>query len=314
MKIKLLFIVMFLTFVNGCSQDNTQPSITSNSIDFPNADIVFNSIDEEKYEDLLGFYSEEGQTVLLNTGWNTIIPFFTNSESLVVINKKGYPGDIHDRDGNLLIFTNNRLIRCGLPETYGRFIKPHNGNIIISNSDGLNLISSKDCSVLESVLAYEDIPTLPSDFRIGSFDLSSNSEFLVISDGINLFKINLPGKEIIDYKKIGVYPSISPNQESIAYLGLDGLYLMNVDGKFANLIVPYKATLNGRYYDRGNPPKPIWSIDSKKIIYHKCILPDDQPCNNISNYAIFIYDLELKSEVLLIQNGLNPSWYHREER
>lgn len=301
----MLFFGVLILFC-GCSNLNSNPVITQISIDISDADIVFNSINDETHKDMLGFYAFENHTVkFVDIGWNTILPNYVASKTLIMINKKGYPGDYLDRDGNLMIINKMRLIRCGTDETYGRFIKNHEGNILFNSPIGVVLINPADCSVVEKILPRESGIVDYSAFYNQSMDLTKDGNFMIVNNGTNLIKLNLLTHEIEDYGINGDYPSISPDQKRVIFLGPEGIYVMDIGGITKELIIPYNSK-NEDYY-RGNPPKPNWSPDGSSLVYHKCKWALGS-CDDIKDYDIFIYDFKTKEEELIVEGGMNPSW------
>jgi Tol biopolymer transport system component len=102
-------------------------------------------------------------------------------------------------------------------------------------------------------------------------------------------------------------PSISPDQKWVVYLASDGIRISDIDGLNSRKLVSANtmSVVNGQFliFDSGEPPQPQWSPDSKELIYHKCI---NQNCSNISDYNIYIYNLETNEETLVIEGGGVP--------
>ncbi len=309
MKKNAVVFMLLLIFFTSCAGGKDKPVITRSSLEIIEADIVFNSIDAEKYEDILGFYTFADQTLrMVDTDWNTIIPYYVAPKTLIIIKKNGYPGDYYDRDGNLMVMQDTRLVRCRAMNTYGQFMKPHGGSVLFSSSSGIFLINPDDCSIVQSVLTDGNGLIDYSKYYNTSLDLSKDGKILVLSNGTNLIRINIATNEIEDYGVDGIYPSISPDQSRIVFLGGGGIFVLGVDGDSLELIVPYRAIKDGYYDNRGNPPKPNWSMDGSKIVYHKCNQPFKGDCLEIENYDIYVYDFETKTEQLIVHGGLNPSW------
>lgn len=122
------------------------------------------------------------------------------------------------------------------------------------------------------------------NYRIIDLDLKSNKE-VVLAEGVN--------------------PSISPDGQYIAYLGMDGaLCLMKPNGSEQERLVdePFWDSRHSDY-----DPQPNWSPDSKWLVYHRCVgrsLP-------ISNCTIYKVNIETGIEVKLAEGGKFPSWGNR---
>jgi hypothetical protein len=315
MKKVLSILYILLIILSGCYQVVDRSHNWVQSINIPDADIVFNTISNPEPgktfgKDILGFYNFKDQSVTLldlEKERALITPYFLDSHTVISLNKLGNYGVVNEGRAYLLIFTEEYYLNCN--SLLGD-IFPHRGNVLLASDSGIVLINKDDCSVIKTLLNKADLSMMGEKIHVGSKAVSINDDFIIFDQNFNLIKILLPDKEIFYYQKTGIFPSISPDQTKVSYLALDGIHVMKIDGNNDSLVVSYKAS-DGDFWDlsRGIPPNPNWSSDSKQIVYHKCVLPLDQHCwSEIESYSIFVYDLETGIETEIIQHGLNPSW------
>lgn len=305
--------------ISSCKKEIDTSISNFSRIEIPNADIVYNSIsidNKEHHIDVIGFYSlQNKKTETVDFDWNTILPYYINPNELIVINKKGYPGDYMDSLGHLMILRDNQIARCSSPQTFGDYVKPYNGKALISSLEGIYLINPVDCTVEKTVLSIKDVQDVFTG-QFGTFDLSGSGNLLIFSNGSlpisKLMLKDLSTGEMTDLHLNGANPSFSPNEESVAYLGSDGIYLIDINGTSSKLLVPLGETMDGSYMSRGNPSKPNWSPDGAKLVYHKCS-SKSLNCGAIEDYDIYVYDIETNQEELIIHGGLNPSWNYFKE-
>ncbi len=207
----------------------------------------------------------------------------------------------------LTITSNNSYLEC--TRLLGA-IFPYENNILVADSTGVFLISKNDCSTLKTIISGEELYSISKDFSIGPYAYSETEGFILLSIDSNLVKLSLENGEIKDYRRDGINPVLSPNQQNVAYLSYDGIHIMDVSGDNDTLAIPYLiSTYDGfALFDKGNPPTPFWSSNNEELIYHKCMLPGDTPCHNIADYGIYVYELKTKTEKFILKGGLYPSW------
>jgi hypothetical protein len=121
------------------------------------------------------------------------------------------------------------------------------------------------------------------DARIIKFDQTSG-EWLELAEGIN--------------------PSWSPDGHWIAYVGLDGLYVMRSDGTGNRQVLEHLFFDFKRRYFGGAEPKPKWSPDGKWLVYHRC---EDISCIVTEN-TIYKISADGGQEEEIIFGGAFPSW------
>ena len=99
----------------------------------------------------------------------------------------------------------------------------------------------------------------------------------------------------------GVNPEWSLDSQWIAYVNLDGIYLMRNDGAQQQRLVQHDLRSSPELGDFApSEPRPRWSPDSKSLVYHVC---ESSICH------LYVFDLVNGSERKLLDNeGLNPYW------
>ena len=311
MKKAITLFIAITIMISGCQESKQVVSL-------PEADIVYQTIIDRN--DVLGFFSLENEEAsIVDIQMPLQYPFNLNPDLLIGNNKRGNLGIVKDYTGNLAILSNQTLNDiCINKNIGGSGIQPFNGtDIIIDSYDGILQIDGNDCSVKATLLRQADLDSISDRSSINSFTLSKNGEYIIVSLGggklgsFKLFQVKLPGKTYIDYGIEGINPSISPDQQRIAYIQSNGIHVMETSGENNQLIVPYWFSDDVNKLDLGLrlSTKPIWSADGTKIIYHKCRIPPVNQCTSIEEYSIYIFDFNKGNEQRVVDGGVNPSWY-----
>ena len=220
-------------------------------------------------------------------------------------NKIGNYGSVDEERTFPFIFTKQNYLSCDQIEGYGY---PFYGDILVSGKEGIFLISSLDCSIIQTIISENERVEIAGENIIILGNLSKNKDFLILSLDKNLAKLYLEEKEIFDFQRSGISPTISPDQQKASYYEPNGIHIMNINGEEDKLVVPIDY---GCYYNSVTPTAN-WSSDSKKIVYHKCISYHCNTCSDIKDYDVFMYDIVSGTETFLFQKWINPSWQPEE--
>jgi dipeptidyl aminopeptidase/acylaminoacyl peptidase len=98
----------------------------------------------------------------------------------------------------------------------------------------------------------------------------------------------------------GINPEWSPDNQWIAYINVDGIYLMAADGTQKRKLVGHELRNSPESTQfRPSAPYPRWSPDGKSLAYHICDL------------SCYLYVLDIANgaeQKLLDSEGLNPYW------
>jgi Tol biopolymer transport system component len=279
------------------------------------ADILYYSIlgetKDQIGEDFLGYYrldNQEGGSVELDSR-HPIYPNFLDSSTIVFLDKAGYYGIINGDSGKIVIVSNDSEKYCG--NLYGRSIYPYKGNIAFLDGYSISLINSSDCKVLKTLLSQQDLINANKEMHfnpqyvISSFAISPDGSYLIFSSDSNLYKFSVADKKFEKYNKNVIQvSSIAPDQSWVTYIASDGIHILSIDGSKDMFLIACRSSISDSE-GMSVVPLPQWSPDSRSIIYHKCI---NQSCSEITDYEIYIYNLDTKKETRIISAGLFPSW------
>jgi Tol biopolymer transport system component len=299
-----LFILFFI--ITGC---NYYPE------KIPIADIVF-QMDIGKENEVLGFYSIDSHEIqVVDRPGLLTQPYYLNKDTLVAINKRGYPNYPFDLPGWLEfepLIDYYQTSGCFSKAVFIDFYLPYKGNIVYIDGNIVKEFDVNLCTIGNDIVTLDGLGIDKERF-ISSFSLNDNSPYLIISyqngSKVTLMRINLSNHEILDYQRYGENPSLSPDGTQVAYYGLDGIRVMDISGKEDQLLVNDNPRMEfyDTFIDRAeyNHPKPQWAPDGSQILYHKCIL---ESCLSYDDYSIFLYSLNNGEVEKLVDHAINPSW------
>jgi hypothetical protein len=302
----IMFLIILFLVISGC---------TYYSADIPIADIIF-QMDIGKENEVLGFYSIDSREIkTVDRPGILTQPYYLNNDTLVAINKKGYPNYPFDQPGWLTfeqLIDNRQTSACVDTNVFIDFFLPYNGNIVFIDGNTLKVFDVNLCKEGKDIVSLAGVRIEKFHF-ISSFSLNKNSPYLIISyqDGskVTLIRMNIINNEILDYKRYGENPSLSPDGTQVAYYGLDGIHVMDISGYEDQLLINDNPRM--AFYDtfidrsRYNHPKPQWAPDGSQILFHKCILEN---CLSYDNYSIFLYSLLSGKTEKIADHAINPSW------
>jgi hypothetical protein len=123
-----------------------------------------------------------------------------------------------------------------------------------------------------------------------------NRRFAIIKHGL------ITGEE--DEIAEGINPIWSPDGTMIAYIGFDGLYIMEIESNSPRLLVKssyFNPIINDFNF---NTPQPRWSPDGKWLVYHQCG-EDNCSYKSTTIYKIRVAD-SYNEEIFT--GGIFPTW------
>jgi Tol biopolymer transport system component len=101
----------------------------------------------------------------------------------------------------------------------------------------------------------------------------------------------------------GFYPQWSPDSTQIAYVGVDGLYLMYPDGSNQQQLLSHTFVGNHRCVGV-IVTLPRWTPDGEWLLYHRCGIDD---CA-VSDNSIYRLSILTGQEEMIIDGGAYPAW------
>jgi hypothetical protein len=183
--------------------------------------------------------------------------------------------------------------------------------VVFSNGVQVILFDLGNCKVIRTLVDHGSQSEIKDYFLIAGFSYNRNEGTMIVglADNYHNQEFKIVAHDLDTHKEVvladGIDPSLSPNGQHIAYLGMDGaLYLMKPDGSDQSILV------DEPFWDTGHcfrEVQPTWSPDSKWLVYHRCV----GRTSPISNCTIYKVNIETGIEVKLAEGGVFPSWGNR---
>jgi tricorn protease-like protein len=185
--------------------------------------------------------------------------------------------------------------------------------VIVQNNGVIVAIDLDKCNNTQTFVDYSEHP---GEYAIAGFSYSPKTNELVYGLVINPYKereYQLIHMDINTGEHVqlgdGINPSWSPDRSQIAYIGLDGLYVLSLDKQEGIRLVNqpfFSPWSGGSAWDLVTTPR--WSPDGEWLIYHRC--DSDKLCMTADAH---IYKIPSTGgeEVLVHSGGEYPSWGNR---
>jgi len=301
----LWFLLVAVTVLNSCNEFREVLD------EFPEAQIVYQRGNREEMS--IGFINADGTNrrsiptdlIISRPLWsrdgNTIL-FIEPPGGIDVANYPGRPSVWIEGEGIRICknraWPNVSNIAMLLPETR---------QALIINGTRIQKIEIEECKELKTLVKADDV--------VYGASISSDRKKLVYSyvdDSPEKWRyvINILDLETKDtvYLAEGINPMWSPDNEQIIYTSMDGIYIIDANGKNTQKVISYSATWRETHFEKA-PPAPQWSPDGNWIIYHKCSLIDEN-CMIAPHYSIYKYNINSEEEVKIVDEGMYPYWRH----
>jgi hypothetical protein len=300
---KMMAYIVFIIILAGCNP--YEPTAITR---IPKADIVYQTIINNK--DYMGFYTLSENTPLILTidaAWAKM-PIWIKPGIISIINKGGFPGSMIDYGGTLEIWHDGKpAYKCSSDAKHIEAISIYQKNVVYFDDVGLEVFDVNYCEISETLVLMDEIKANYKDVDRSSFAVFNNQPYALFNvvdndDNFTLIRYGYQDHSVYDYKRKGFNPAISPDEKKIAYVMVNKIHVMDVDGNNDEVITTVSAL--GQHF-----PIPRWSPDGKKLIYDKCYKTGLDQCPVSESYSVYIYDLETKEEKLIVDNAFNPSWY-----
>ncbi|MEA3439250.1 MAG: hypothetical protein U9R58_03120 [Chloroflexota bacterium] len=178
--------------------------------------------------------------------------------------------------------------------------------VIIMRVREIIVMDLDKCEQVQTLVDYSAYP----NYEIEGFSYSSSRQELVYGLVVNpyknpKYKIMLLDIKTGEKKQLaeGINPSWSLDGTKIAYLGLDGLYVILSNGEEPRQL-SYRQPTDLFRYRWG--PLPRWSPDGEWLVYHRCI-KEQEYC--LLEYE-WIYKIRTSdgAEECIAAGGKYPSW------
>lgn len=275
---------------------------------FPVADIIFQ---EARFENpTLGFVDADGRNyAFVRTPAYLIKPWWSSDGGKIY----SLTSDASINRGYLSLWEEGgRLKTCKEfwdTETIGGIIETQDSVMaLISVRDQILLVDLKRCKeqkvlvdVVNTGIFILGVSLSPDQERFAygeeKYSYSEIPEYSIIVQGMSEGE----AVRISD----GINPTWSPDGKQIAYIKLDGIYVMNSDGSNSRLVSKWDVT-NGDNDSkfRLDAPYPRWSPDGKWLVFHRC----PPGCYGIENFKIVKVKVETGEEEIVIRGGAYPYW------
>jgi Tol biopolymer transport system component len=303
--LKILIIPITFLFLTGCGQVVLE--------EFPNTDIVYQtgSLNEPK----MGFVNSDGtNSTVIKIDQLRAKPIWSiDGKTIYTLNFSGRGGD---RGRISIIPEGKRSHECrgwNPVETIGSIVAEGNSTraVINNNEYQILLVDIDRCTQIDK---YIEISNTDNSKRLLGASLSSDGKRLIYSELTNKgtsnaeYSINLFDIDSRQIKEIGhgAYPIWSPNDQLIAFIDLDGIYVMAADGSQIRQLAKHDLS-NPPFYPKEimiAPPNPRWSPDGKWLVYHICV----EQCLGAGNDSIFKIEVATGNETEIVDDGQYPYW------
>lgn len=309
MKKVIQFATIFLLFyLCGCTQKAIQEEI-------PNIDeytIIFQSVDA--MGSTLGLYDFcEGDVLYLNLKRNFSIPTFVNHHEKYLLGLvdgisygSGYPGRISTNQ-NKMIACKGGYVNQGI-ESFS--FDGDSEEVLLTTPNQVYIYDVGKCEIREVLFNLDNnCEGANCDGGLVGTSITPDRRFLLmglqnwptsISPGaFVLLKYDLGTKDLTKIGE-GVSPSVSHDGKKLAYLGKDGLYLLDLISEKTEKVVDLPAP------NTVFSPKFNWSSNDTQLLFH--FEPKSSEDEGFQNLQIIVFDIEEKVKTVLPVTGLYPAW------
>jgi len=320
--LRILAVVFFFACLSSCGRIPPGPGREPISFTIPKTDIVYQALNnqvsiQKESNNLIGFVNAD------STGNTSIKLAYRAYKPTFLLEAGGlfFHGNTTESPnllggGGPTYFLSNSGIYTYCDSLYDEgFIFSVSGTGYLLESDGGNieLADMKTCKVIKRLVKILNPGALSG--LVDSAYPSSSGKSMVFSEsylGPKRDLISIMDFETMTVKEIlqgGYNASFSPDDQKIAYVGDDGIYIANVNGTGKKLIVRIDFSGYSDYPDiyanSIEVPYPFWSSDGTSLIYHKC---GNEDCQDLSDFSIYKVNVNSGVEQKIIDSGLYPVW------
>jgi hypothetical protein len=322
MKKEIKITLAILTAIFGCAcllfcgwlfGTDREPT----GFNIPKADIIYQALNhrlsiQDESNNLIGFVNADGSgNTLIKLKYRAYYPVFSlEAGGLFFHENLPEPTELQGIGGGPTYFLSSSGIYKDCNSLFAeQFIFPVSatGYLLEYDSRDIELADMKTCKVIKQ-LVYNPDGGAMVDSAYPSY--SGKSVIFTESFGLPLYGviyiIDIETGTVREVLQGGSNASFSPDDQRIAYVGDDGIYVANADGTGSKLIVRIDFnSYEDRYAESVETPFPIWSPDGTTLVYHKCT---NEACHDLSDFSIYKVDVNSGQEQKIIDGGLYPVW------
>ena len=307
---QILILILFILI--GC---------TSDSIELPTTEIVYqaNMPDSPK----IGFVNRDGSNLILIEASDYIVQPTWGDTNQEVYYRDAFTNSalVSQYPGTFFYWPDKKTAsfcpKEKMAPTWAIQSMPGSNQVLfVDNYASIIQVDPEDCTIVNTLVDYSSDPF--GRHLILDASLSLDGRFVIYTDRL---LDSTTGEELLSIKKHelasgttldlgqGIHATLSPDNQWVAFTWNDGIYLMDADGLRRQKIVSHGAIRNSSLDFEESPPAPQWSPDGTYLIYHMCEIEDEQGgCSIPSDYGVYLFDISLGEETLLVEGGLYPHW------
>ena len=313
----VLVVACALFFAPAFTPDRESPGFT-----LPKADIIYQALNNQvsmqnESNNLIGFVNADGSgNTLVKLKYRAYQPVFSlEAGGLFFHDNESDPYGLMPEGGQPYFLSKSGVYKICTQFYVEGFIFPVEGTgyyLLESDGGNIELADMKTCKVIKRLV---EIPNPGGvNGEINSAYPSSSGKSMVFSEsssaqGDVIYIMDIGTGAVREVLQGGYNASFSPDNQRIAYVGDNGIYIANADGTGSKLIV--KIDFNSYsesayiYSDSVETPYPFWSSDGSTLVYHKC---NNEDCHDLSNFSIYKVDVNSGVEQKIVDGGLYPIW------
>ena len=312
MKKTLEIILMFLAAVIICACEADKET---GKFQIPKADIIYQAINDQlsdrESNNLLGLVNADGTgNIYIKLKYRPYEPVLSTEMGGIFFHVDATePPDLGGGAGPVYFLSDLGTYKTCDSLSTARFIFPLRGTGYLLENDlrSIDLVDMNTCSVVKSLV---EIPTeVPWVKFINSAYPSSSGKRVIFSENYRepsrdvIYIVDVQSGDMKEVLEGGYNATFSPDDQKIAYVGDNGIYVANVDGAGSKLIV----RIDFSSYKNGLEPAPFWSPNGKTLLYHKCNIAECYS-DDLSHFSIFKVDVNSGIEQKIVDGGLYPVW------
>lgn len=294
-EITLVFSYLLILILSACQSPWEQPIGEFEIVYYVNGD--------------LGFVMANGENNhVLDFGEMFRIPTWS-MDGKILYGLSGYPSDSPAywdiEKGQYKVCEWKKYPLLETVEPSGNIDNPY--EVIMQNNREVILLNLENCEQIRTLVDFNDQEVL-----IDGISYSTVTHKLVFGLEIlpytnRKYKIMITDENFQNMQELaqGIHPTWSPDGSTIAYLGSDGVYLVNADGTNNRRLTDEQVFST---WASGNTstttPIPRWSPDGKWIIYHLC---KKGVCHD-AEAEIFKVNISSGQVIKILTGGTDPNW------